>query len=234
MRGPSGLRKFSSVHIPTVSRQTANIAKRLRKPSKRTFTRGAPEPVKRSGRDTPSPRLHPIPNQRTHIRHESYGWIPSKLTLCRVEPCWRRRWSNAKVTSSFECVDARCSFGVGVSLMDAVLQPAAMGSAYLVKSSCCLASLPHLASTLGNATRLEAAGGWQRAQAWPLARTDWLGTDWWHGSARTNACERMESAGAVRRSARVHVQRTVTVWRRRLDLLLTGLCRHARRNIRLY
>ena len=118
-----------------------------------------------------------------------------------------RRSSNGKATSSFEFKVSSCSFGVGVSLVDGALQPAAVGSAFLLKIPCCLASLPHLASTAGNAARLEAAGGWQRAESWPLARIDWLGISWRHASARTNACERMESAGAVRRSARVCVPR---------------------------
>ena len=189
--------------------------------------------MKRSGRDAPSPRLHLIPIQRTHIRHESYRWIPSKLTLCRVEPCWRSRTSSMMASSSFESVDAGCFFDCSVSLVGAVLHPAAVAIAYTLGFSGCLPSLPHLASTLGNAARLEAAGGWQRAESQPLARTGWLGMCWRRASARTNACRRMESAGAVRRSARVRVQRTVTVWRRRLDLLLTGPCRHARRYIRL-
>ena len=96
-------------------------------------------------------------------------------------------------------------FGVGMSYMDAVLQPADVGSAYLRKSPRCLASLPHLASTAGDAIRLEAAEGWQQARSWPLVRIDGLGTNWWRASARTNAFERMESAGALRRSARVRV-----------------------------
>ena len=97
------------------------------------------------------------------------------------------------------------------------------------KAPCCLASLPHLAATAGNATRLEAGGGWQRAQSWPLARTDRLWTDWWHGSARTNARERT-GAGAVRRRACVRVSRTVTVryllrWLTLSDPRKCSLCR---------
>ena len=117
--------------------------------------------------------------------------------------------------------------------MDAMSQPAAMGIAYPIKLPRCLASLPHLTSTAGDAMRLEAAGGWQQAGSWPLVRINGCGTNWWRARACTKARERMESADSVRRSARVHVQRTVTVWRRRLDLLLTGPCRHARRYIRL-
>ena len=77
-------------------------------------------------------------------------------------------------------------------------------------------------------------GGWQRAQSCPFARTDRLGINWRHTSACANAWERMESAGAVRRSARVCVPCTVTVWHRCSDLPRLGPCTHARRNIRLY
>ena len=158
----------------------------------------------------------------------------SCCSLCAFMSRSCRRWITAEAASSFEFVDASCSFGAGVSLVDGALQPAAVESAFLLKIPCCLASLPHLASAAGNAARLEAAGGRQLADSWPQARIDRLGISWRHASAHTNACERMESAGAARRSARVCVPRTVTVWPRCLGLLLVllGSRRHVRRNIR--
>ena len=115
-------------------------------------------------------------------------------------------------------------FGVGMRHMGSLLQPAAVGSAYLLKSSCCLASLPHFASTDGDAMRLEAAGSWQQARSWPLLRTDELGSSWWHAMARANVRERIVSADATRRIVCTHASRTVTVWHRCMDALLFGPC----------
>ena len=89
--------------------RSPNVAKRLRKPSKRTCARSAPDPTMRSEEDPPSPGLHIIPIQHSVPASISHVRIPSNLTLCRVESRWRRRLSNAKATSSFESVDASCS-----------------------------------------------------------------------------------------------------------------------------
>ena len=86
--------------------------------------------------------------------------------MCRVEPRWRRSSSDAKATSSFESVDTSCSFGVGVSLVDAVRHSAGVGNSHLLKylaaSPRCL-TLPRALAMLQDWRLLEAGSELDRA-----------------------------------------------------------------------